>query len=366
MNHNEKGRIIGIRHRVKRTTEGEAHPTELYILDGDFLTTQKWLDTEDDELNFVRSEVKDGDCFATIFGGSGNSFVYALSRMGEKKGAKVYRIPAFNLKTERGEQGKEDDVKLLAKLFRDKPHLFYEVRSRDEALIEVVECYRARVEAMKARIACGNRLKSAFIGRLFRNPDGHYPEGQIEDLFDAEKANDKILEALMKEERLRERELTRAIEALDVYNEVFKSVEGCGMSIAAGIISAVGDIRRFETKAKFKAFLGVHVMSDGRFPRRRGGQVSNWSPSGRQALYLFGEQMNRRPKSVWGKKLREYKLRLREKHPEVVEVGGKKRYTDGHIHKMALWRTITKFAEWLYNEWWKLEGRGSEARAEAA
>ena len=59
---------------------------------------------------------------------------------------------------------------------------------------------------------------------------------------------------------------------------------------------------------------------------------------------------------MWGKKLREYKVKLREKHPEVVEVGGKKRYTDGHIHKMALWRTITKFAEWLYNEWWKLEG----------
>lgn len=366
MNHSVQGRIIGIRHRIKRTTEGEARPTELYILNRDALDEVVSLETEDDELNFVRSEVKSGDRFAMILGGSGNSFAYALSRMGERKGAKVHRISAFNLKAERGDSEKDCDADLLARLLRDKSHLFYEVRSRDEALIEVVECYRARVEAMRARIACGNRLKSAFVGKLFRNYEGLYPEGQIEDLFDAEKANDKIFDALTKEEKLRERELTRALEALDVYTDIFVGIEGCGMSIAAGIISAVGDIRRFETKAKFKAFLGVHVMDDGRLPRRRAGQVSNWSPSGRQALYLFGEQMNRRPKSVWGKKLREYKVKLREKHPEVVEVGGKKRYTDGHIHKMALWRTITKFAEWLYNEWWKLEGRGSEIRAEAA
>lgn len=366
MNHSVQGRIIGIRHRIKRTTEGEARPTELYIDDGDGLVKKVTLDTEDDELNFVRSDVREGDRFAMILGGSGNSFAYALSRMGERKGAKVYRISAFNLKTERGDSEKDCDADLLARLLRDKSHLFYEVRSRDEALIEVVERYRARVEAMKARIACGNRLKTSFVGKLFRNPDGHYPEGAIEDLFDAEKANNKIFEALTKEEKLRERELTQALESLDVYNEVFACVEGCGMSVSAGIISAVGDIRRFETKAKFKAFLGVHVMSDGRFPRRRAGQVSNWTPSGRQALYLFGEQMNRRPESMWGKKLREYKVKLREKHPEVVEVGGKKRYTDGHIHKMALWRTITKFAEWLYNEWWKLEGRGSVVRAEAA
>ncbi len=43
-------------------------------------------------------------------------------------------------------------------------------------------------------------------------------------------------------------------------------------------------------------------------------------------------------------------------HPEVVETeAGKKRYTKGHIHKMAVQRTLTKFVEWLWREWWKLE-----------
>ncbi len=111
--------------------------------------------------------------------------------------------------------------------------------------------------------------------------------------------------------------------------------------------------------AKLKAFCGVHCV-DGKFARRRVGQTSNWNPIARQTLWLLGDQFNRRPDSQWGKKLREYKLKLRETHPEPVEVDGSngkkvKRYTDGHIHKMATWRTLTKFVEALFKTWTKIE-----------
>lgn len=363
MNHNS--RIISIRHRVKATAEGEARPTEVVILEGGEVETFS-LKTEGDELDFVRTGLKENDAIGMVLGGSGDSLAYALSRTGEAIGAKVFRIPAFQLKKERRKVEKDNDAELIARLLFTKKHLFYEVRARDRALIQVSECYRARQEAMKARIACEQRLRTGFIGKMFRTPDGPYPEGAIEDLFDKEKASNVILAGLEKEEKARESDLTKALSKLDVFTSIFDGVEGCGMSVSAGIITAIGDIRRFETKAKFKAFLGVHVMSDGAFPRRRRNQTSNWNPSGRQSLYLFGEQMNRRPSSVWGLKLREYKVKLRTAHPEVLEVGGKKRYTDGHIHKMALWRTITKFAEWLYDEWWKLEDRRQEIDGLAA
>ncbi len=357
--------MIGIRHRVKQTAEGEARPTEVSIRHGDEfkVLVQK---TEADELEFVRTGLMENDRIAMVLGGSGDSLAYALSRTGEGLGAKVFRIPAYRLKAERGDAEKDGDSTLLARLIFTKPELFYEVRARDRALIEVSECYRARIEAMKARIACEQRLRTSFIGKTFRRPEGPYPEGQIEDLFDKEKASSVILQNLEAEESARDKDLAKALKALDVFTDIFGKVEGCGSSIAAGIISAVGDIRRFETKPKFKAFLGVHVLTDGTFARRRRNQTSNWNPAGRQAMYLFGDQMNRRADSVWGKKLREYKVKLREKHPEVVVVGGKKRYTDGHIHKMALWRTITKFAEWLYGEWWDLEGGSAEKRAKLA
>jgi hypothetical protein len=141
---------------------------------------------------------------------------------------------------------------------------------------------------------------------------------------------------------------------------------------------AIGDIRRFATDAKLKAFCSVHVLGDGRFARKRSGEVANWHPEARQALYLLTDQFNRRPNSVWGQKLLEYKARLRAAHPDVLcqQCGGKwddcqhqkshkRKYSDGHIHQMALWRTATKFVEWLFREWWKLE-RGTTAISSAS
>jgi hypothetical protein len=182
--------------------------------------------------------------------------------------------------------------------------------------------------------------------------------------FDLAKANDKIYVALSSEEGKRERELVRACEALDVYTELFKPVVGLGPMIASRIIGAVIDIRRFETKAKLRAFCGVHLLGDGRFPRRRNNEVANWNGDCRQALYLLGDQFNRRPDSVWGQKLLWAKAKYRAAHPEVVVENGKKRYTNGHIHKMATWYTIGKFVESLFRDWWKLEKATTDSRGD--
>jgi hypothetical protein len=414
-------RFIGIRHRVKQTAAGEARPTQLAILQGDrtvildiededgeldFLTgrfpTQhrkvdpgdslqefhrrhiKWrkLRKEDEapenlirvegKLRYVATQVpstfdglRQGDTVAMVLGGSGDNLAYALSRRAEALGARVLRLPPFVL-SERRKRPKDEDATTLAELARQDESLFYPVTPRDRTIISIRETHRARTEALKERIACEARLRQNVIGMVFRTEDdGAFPEGQIEALFDEAKANDVIFGALSKEEARRGREMERALEGFDVYHRLFVPIEGVGPSISARIIAAVGDVRRFSTKAKFKKFCGVHVMADGRFPRKRTGTVANWSPSARQGLYLLGDQFNRRPKSVWGQKLLEYKAKLRAKHPDVVEVDGKKRYTDGHIHKMAYWRTLTRFAEWLWKEWWKIE-RELAAQKEAA
>jgi hypothetical protein len=218
------------------------------------------------------------------------------------------------------------------------------------------------------------------VGAIFCSEDGFYPEGAIEQLFEAGKASDAILQALVREEELREKDLAKILKTLPVYCELFVPIEGVGPMIAARLIVAIGDIRRFATDAKLKAFCGVHVLPDGRFARKRSGEVANWHPEARQALYLLADQFNRRPDSVWGKKLREYKAKLRAAHPDVMckKCGTKwadcpeqkkhsRVYSDGHIHKMAIWRTVTKFVEWLFREWWKLErGTAVTKSADAA
>ncbi len=411
------GRIIGIQHRVKKTAEGEPRPTMLFIKDGtetrsvtleddnaelDFVMSRfptKWRKTEktDDlsklpphhikwrklpkgelESDYPASHIKmvgesreiadkipesydgmeRGDKFVMILGGSGDRFAFALANRGKKLDASVYRVPSFVFCDYRGERNKNDDAATLVEIYEQHPDAFYEVRQRDRDLIKVREMLLRRTEAMKAEIACGQRLRSRFIGSIFFSPDGQYPDGSIEDAFDAEKANDAILKVLKAERRTAERALSDACEGLDVYKNLFEPIEGVGPMIASRIIAAVADIRMFSTKAKLKAYMGAHVLKDGRFPRKRGGEVANWHPDARQALYLLADQFNRRPGTHWGKKLLEYKAKLRAKHPEpVIGENGKKKYTDGHIHKMAMWRTVSKFVEWLWANWWELEGR---------
>ncbi len=473
-------RYIGVRHRTKKTAAGETRPTLMVVLEED--GTGRTIEFEDDtaELDwalgrlpteyrvtqegedismFPARHVKEvkgtkkvpcaydglraGDVVALSLGGSGDRLAFALSRQAVIVGAEVIRIPPFALKAARGDADKTDDAALLAKLARNNYSLFYTTKARERQLILVREYLKQMKDVMKDRIACEQRLRQRLNGKVFCTSDGQYPEGALEDLFDAEKAKDTILMALLKEEKSRERELDKALEALDIYTELFKPVEGLGTRIAARLIAAIMDIRRFrvsadvtelnkdiaaalelgeyqttkltvaaeyggtiefeqrwsgfervgqvakwqrehgqadnagmlqtalelmrqrgklqrkawsQSLAKFHKFCGVAVGDDGKFLRRRAGVVANWHPDARQALWLLANQFNYRPDSYWGQRLLHHKTRLRQLHPEPEVLEGKKRYTDGHILKMAKWRTVSDFLTWLMTEWVRFDG----------
>lgn len=99
----------------------------------------------------------------------------------------------------------------------------------------------------------------------------------------------------------------------------------------------------------------TEIVPHGTFPRRRRDNTCNWTPEVRQAMYLLGDQFNRRPNTRWGQLQRAYKAKLRVKYPEAITVDGKKRYSDAHIHRMATWKALSKFVEWLFDEWTDLE-----------
>ncbi|PIR93794.1 hypothetical protein COT97_04525 [Candidatus Falkowbacteria bacterium CG10_big_fil_rev_8_21_14_0_10_39_11] len=391
-----------------------------------------------------------GDVVAMALGGSGDRLAFALSKQAESfaNGTKIMRIKPMDLKFQREDRlqrDKNDDAQTLAELVRDYATLFFKTTRKDRDLIRLVEAWRNRVEAMKARIGSEQRLRSHMIGKIFCSEEGQYPEGEIELLYEKERSNDRVIQALAEEQKAREKEVSTLLRSLDVYNELFVPIKGMGPMIAARIIVAVGDVRRFPTAPKLKAFLGAHVKRGGengdpsprlQFPRRRTGETANWHPDGRQALYLLADQFNRNPDSEWGQKLREYKVKVRAKHgngePVMVRSGlvdayraaeqlflemyylddvimghreitnlkdyeawvkdlmhqclaldyekfdendmgtleeklkaltpkdeGKmiSIYSNGHIHRMASWKTVTKFVEWLWREWTRLEER---------
>lgn len=399
-----KTRYIGIRHQTKRTAEGEVRPTQVAILE-DGIARLIELPDEQAELDFalgihpikmrkyvegeelskfppyqieyskgkdpqptkvpdVIDGLKQGDVVAMMLGGSGDYFAFALSKRAEETGAKVLRIQPSRFKTWREQRlsatpdDKSSDAALLAELVQadfGTMEMFSETRVMDRDFIAFRVAYISRIEAMKARIAAEQRLRQALIGRIFTDPKGLYPQGGIEKAFKETKSSDAIVTNLETEEASRLREMEKALKRLPVYTKLFANVEGVGPSIAARIIAGVGDIRRFKSDSAFIKFCGLAVI-EGKFQRQRRNEILGFNPDVRQGFYLLGDQFNRRPGSTWGEKLLRYKKGFRDRHPvPVVGENNKKRYTDGHIHKMGLWRALTRFSAWLYKEWVKIE-----------
>ncbi len=392
-------RFIGITHRVKRTVVGEPRPTIVTILEGDKSVTYKLAD-ETEEMDFIEGRypvgytdvvdgqdlsayldrqlkkkkdpatkeekvvkvpitfegLRSGDIVAMTLGGSGNYLAYAIARKCRKlgSGAEIIRITPKQFCDLRGVGKKEADAELLATLARERRELFLAMRQADLDQIKLTIAWRDRIDAMKARIACEQRLFQRLIGRTFVE-EGLAPERTLELAFLEAKASNTTLKALEIEERARIVDVEKLVRQLPVYQQIFEPLEGCGPMIATRLVVAIGDIRRFATAAKLKKFCGVACTSNGAFARKRSGEVANWHPDARQALYLIGDQFNQRPRSPWGQMLRRYKVTFREKHPERINPEtGKKQYGPAHIHRMATWRTITKFVEWLWREWSKI------------
>lgn len=278
-------RLIGIQHRVKRTAAGEARPTMVAIKEADKVRELK-LATETDELDFVLGRyptfwrnamegedltkfpkhhvdvdpkgekptkvpnayegLRADDIVVMYLGGSGDRLAYALSRHGEEVGAAIWRVPPFKLAAKSAKEKDEAHLRLI-EFYETSPQYFYPVGRRDRDFIAVSEAYRSLKDAQKDRIACSQRLRQRAIGEIFLSPEGKYPEGLIEDFYDERAASDVILMAVVKEEAKRESELKKFVKRLDVWQEILAPIEGCGEVLAAGIISAIGNIRRFRS-----------------------------------------------------------------------------------------------------------------------
>ena len=403
-------RLIGIRHRSKKTKQGEARPTLIVIKEGDKMREIK-LKEDDDELDFANGcfpvkwrdvkkwediseynprhckwrkfkddeeapiffqegqiriisksqrEVvtkvptgfdgfKAGDTAVMILGGSGGLFQAKLSRQAQEIGAKVFSTPAVVLKEYRGDKTDEDHIKII-ELYEKSPESFYLMRPRDIAVIKVKEALKIREDAQDERIKCEQRLYQRAKIQAFIGEQ----EGSMKDAYASLQANDVIYQNLLQEEKRCEKELKKAVHELPVWKEIFEGIKGCGEALTAKIVAPIGDIRRFPNASKFKKFCGVHVTDDGKFPRNRSGACSGYGEYPRLAIWwLVKEQFPKNNNVYWKDMIDRYRVSFREKHP--VENNGKIKYSDAHILKMANWRTANRFAVWLYEEWTKIE-----------
>jgi len=325
--------------------------------------------------------LKEGDTVLMQMGGSGDRFAYALSRRGKDIGSTLFRITPYKCASFRRDKNSLKDHLLLIDIFELMPKFFYEVGPRERRYIRVSASFRTYLLTQRDRISCQLRVYDQHRGEVFLSEQGYYPEGNVEEEYVSILRDDPGYAALLGREKDAEQKMRQAVRELEVWDVILKKIPGVGERIAAGIIGPTRDVLRFieepdltgaqtqaeirkrKRKAKersmnnFVKFCGLHVNAKGGLPRRRrnAGEDEQYGDNPRQSFYLLGDQFVRRPDSYWGQRLREIKVRLRQKHPEIVVVNGKKRYTDRHIHKMAIWRVLTLFCRKFFRHWVTLE-----------
>lgn len=367
-----------------KVKKGENIPASLIKeIDGEQMTPRK--------IAIAWDGLRSGDTVLMTLGGSGDPLGYAISRQGESDNFKLYRMPPWRLKQLRGEKPSDQKIRdtselttLISAWVNGNQNYFYHCDAADRERISIAAHYSNFKQFQKYRMAAAAQMRQSLIGRVFMALDGLFPEGAIhalltrfasavKELFPKGRKKSgpaEVLEQLQLAEADAKHNLEKAVTSSRVW-KLFESIEGVGPSIGGALIAAIGDIRKFSGPEKLWAFCGLHTLkpdgtkfekgedpsnSIGIMARRRKGQLSNWNPTLKQGLYLLADQFNRRPGSYWGEKLRENKKVLREKHPGVIYTDkNKMRYNDGHLHKMALWKTLRQFTRVMFREWSLLE-----------
>lgn len=190
-------RIIGIRHRVKKTSEGDARPTQVCVSEGEkrtffnlktikeeldwvlgkFPITHRAVEATDDLSDFFLRHIKwrklkkgetvpegmehlvskkqvavkipilfdgfrTGDTALMILGGSGDQLAVAIANQALEIGAEILRVPAAKLAHFRGEVDGDKDSSNIIDLYNAFPDWFYPVESKDRQLEAIRKVYR--------------------------------------------------------------------------------------------------------------------------------------------------------------------------------------------------------------------------------
>lgn len=132
--------------------------------------------------------------------------------------------------------------------------------------------------------------------------------------------------------------------------KVIKSLvcDECGKLAKDGLLKHKLDYKDFPTISKWWAYMGMHTV-EGVKPRRKSGEVANWSTVGRTICYHVGEMFNRQTEDhPYKALLLERKAKHARKHPE---------WSKGHVHNAAK----NEVAKIFLAHWWsvarELEGK---------
>lgn len=201
------------------------------------------------------------------------------------------------------------------------------------------QAFQAWDEFAHLRIKHGERLRSIEHGKS--RADAEYERRMVELTETAEKNCERELHTLAKQ--------TGA-----VYDWLV-GIKGIGPHTAAKLIAYIDDPAMFATVSKLWRFAGYAVI-DGKREYREKGVTAHYSTRLKCEVWLAVEQFIRHQTPVYADAYYAHKAKLRELHPEPVKENGTSRYTDMHIHLMAMRKVAKMFLQHLWVTWRTIDG----------
>lgn len=124
--------------------------------------------------------------------------------------------------------------------------------------------------------------------------------------------------------------------------EWIKAQRGIGLPGFARLLGITGPLDRFATVSKLWAYLGMHVV-DGSAPKRRKGELANWSPQGRVLCHQIADAIVKSGaggpyRAAYDRKKAEYETDRQD-------------WTQMHRHTAAMRYAVKELLKAMWIEW---------------
>ena len=203
---------------------------------------------------FITEDVQPGDRVYLVSGGLSHFVAQTLI----DKGVEVGIIQASKLPT----RSKRLTLKTLKRIIEEHPEVINLWYPYEREAFKVRNLLREWERLLETRKALSNRLINEYYAQFLASPKKHFRKTPAEAKKSAQRYRDANpnYQAISKAEQKVKRLLIETVKELDLYQEVFEPLDGCGPLIAARIIAYTRNIRRFKSKWAYAKYCGFGLI----------------------------------------------------------------------------------------------------------
>jgi hypothetical protein len=170
--------------------------------------------------------------------------------------------------------------------------------------------------------------------------------------------NKEYLASLEKAKDLLAKKLTKELKRIPIYDTFLSKIKGIGPALAAGLISEIGEIKRFDNVSNLYAYAGVHIK-DNKALKKQKGVVANWN-SALRCLVCHGvpDQFVRQKSPIYNGIYADEKARCAKIFEEDSGKAREDRRVQSLLHaeRRARRKAGKIFLHHLWKAWRELEG----------